>query len=375
MKVLYLNSGNLFGGIETLLVTLAQARGAEPEMIPEFAVCFEGKFAKRLREEGVAVTVLGEARMSRPWQVWKAQRRLRDWIRQRRPDIGICHGSWSQGLLGPVLRTEGVPLVYWTHDRVSEPLPWQERWAQRTPPDLVIANSAYTASGQGTLYKDCPQKVIYCALTPPRRRHSEEERRSFREKVDTDPDSTVIVQVSRLDPHKGHRIHLEALAKLRDLTWTCWIVAGPQRPAEAEYLRELRAQAAQLGIASKLRFLGWQESIDIVFDAADIFCQPNTGAEPFGLTFVEALWREKPVVTSAMAGALEVLTPECGLLCPPGDVEALANALRSLVTDPGKRKAMGANGPARAKFLCDPPARLAEIREALESVVQQSQGN
>lgn len=369
MKVLYLNSGHLFGGIETLLVTLARHRHECPGMTPEFGVCFDGRFGDALRAEGVAVHDFGPARMSRPWLVWRARRRLATTLRQSRPDIVVCHGSWSQALLGPAVRAAGIPLVYWTHDRTVDPLPFQERWAMRTRPDFVIANSQYTASGQGPLYPETPRQVVYCALTPPQRRFSAAEKEAFRGLHDTPPQATVLLQVSRLDPHKGHRLHLEALSRLRDRDWICWIVGGPQRAAEVEYLASLQQQAVQLGIADRMRFLGWQKDIEIVIEAADIFSQPNSAPEPFGLTFVEALYRGKPVVTTAMAGALEVLTPDCGILTPPGDVDALSQALGRLIDHPEERRRLGEAGPARADWLCNPKARLEQVEACLRQVI------
>jgi glycosyltransferase involved in cell wall biosynthesis len=370
LRVLYLNSGNLFGGIETLLVTLAECRKESPDMEPEFGVCFAGRFQRALEEAGVPVHNLGPARMSKPWQVWRARRNLQKVLRERRPDIVVCHGSWSQALLGPVARQENLPLVYWVHDRITLPLPWQERWAKLTPPDLTIANSGYTAVPEGALYPQVETKIIYCALRPPQRHFSAEERAAFRTAQNTDPSQTVILQVSRLDPHKGHRLHLEALGRIASLNWVCWMVAAPQRPAEKVMLEELQQRARELGIADKMRFLGWQESIELVMEAADIFCQPNSGPEPFGLTYVEALWRGKPVVTTAMGGALEVLTPECGILTQPGDVDSLAEALAKLIENPELRQSMGAQGPARAYDLCAPANRLPEIEKTLREVVE-----
>ncbi len=369
MKVLYLNSGNLFGGIETLLLTFARHRDECPNMTPEFGVCFEGRFSEALRAEGVAVHCFGEARMSRPWQVWRARRRLAATLRASRPDIVVCHGSWSQALLGPTVRAAGIPLVYWTHDRVTTPLPWQERWAKATRPDFVVSNSRYTAEGQKGLYDGIAGEVIYCALAPPRKRHGDVARAEFRIQQNTPAEATVIVQVSRLDPHKGHRLHLEALGGMRGGPWVCWMVAGPQRPAEEVYLAELKQRAKDLGILDQMRFLGWQPEIDIVMDSADIFCQPNSGPEPFGLTFVEALYREKPVVTTAMAGALEVVSPDCGILTPPGDAEALREALMRLVTQAGARIGLGLAGPARADYLCNPRKRLEQVEDCLGRVI------
>ena len=63
--------------------------------------------------------------------------------------------------------------------------------------------------------------------------------------------------------------------------------------------------------------------------AADVFCQPNTGPEPFGIVLVEALHAGLPVVTSGFGGAAEIVEQTCGFLTTPGDTVAVATALRS----------------------------------------------
>ncbi len=67
--------------------------------------------------------------------------------------------------------------------------------------------------------------------------------------------------------------------------------------------------------------------------AADIHCQPNTGPEPFGITFIEALYAGLPVVTTSIGGALEIVDGSCGMLVEPNDPAALAGALRRLIED------------------------------------------
>ncbi len=92
IRVLHVNSGNLYGGIEVLLVTLARLRGLCPEMAPEFALCFPGRTHDELAAAGVPVHALGGARISRPWTVWRSRRRLREVLKQGRFDAVICHG-------------------------------------------------------------------------------------------------------------------------------------------------------------------------------------------------------------------------------------------------------------------------------------------
>src|SRR5690242_21806476 len=78
LRVLHVNSGNLYGGVETLLVTLAQLRHLCEDMEPHFALCHEGRLSQELIATGVSVHQLGRVRISRPWTVWSARRRLRE---------------------------------------------------------------------------------------------------------------------------------------------------------------------------------------------------------------------------------------------------------------------------------------------------------
>src|SRR5262249_52915005 len=94
---------------------------------------------------------------------------------------------------------------------------------------------------------------------------------------------------------------------------------------------------------------------------ADVYCQPNAEPEPFGVVYVEALRAGLPVVAAAAGGPSEIVTETCGLLVPSGDAAATADALRSLIEDPDRRRALGAAGPARAAELCDPVRYLTRL--------------
>jgi glycosyltransferase involved in cell wall biosynthesis len=68
--------------------------------------------------------------------------------------------------------------------------------------------------------------------------------------------------------------------------WTCLHVGGPQRKTESEYFDSLRTETDRLGIADRLRFLGERKDVAQLLRAADIFCQTNLIAEPFGIVFI-----------------------------------------------------------------------------------------
>jgi glycosyltransferase involved in cell wall biosynthesis len=191
-------------------------------------------------------------------------------------------------------------------------------------------------------------------------------RQELREELGTDREMVVILQASRLERWKGQTVHLEALGQLKSLSaWEAWFAGGPQRPAEDAYLGELKRRADELGIGERVKFLGQRTDVPRLMAAADVYCQPNTGPEPFGIVFIEALHAGLPVVTSNIGGAAEIVTPDCGILCPPGDVRAVADALRELITDLDRRQRLALAGPTRAAELCEPEHRLKCLARAL----------
>lgn len=371
MKILHLYSGNLFGGVETLLVTLAQARSLYPQMQPHFALCFEGRLATELRAAGLDIHILGKAWFSQPWSIWKARRQLDQLLRQERFDVVICHSCWPQAIFGPVVRSHQLPLVFWCHD-TPKGNHWLERWAKQTPPDLAIANSHYTLAAMPNLYPGIYSDALYLPVPRSHIGNRTSVRQAVRAELNTLDDAVVIIQACRLERWKGQSVLLSTLAQMRDLpNWSCWIAGGAQRPHEAEYLRELHNQAQELGIANRIQFLGQRADVPRLLAAADIHCQPNTGPEPFGIAFVEALYAGLPVVTTAIGGGAEIVNQFCGRLVEPNDAIALSQVLRSLITNPGERAYLAAGGPARAEQLCNPTKQLTRLYDLLSQLVKQ----
>jgi len=124
------------------------------------------------------------------------------------------------------------------------------------------------------------------------------------------------------------------------------------------------AYMAGLPRFERVRFLGRRRDVGDLLAAADVYCQPNASPEPFGIAIVEALYCGLPVIATAEGGPAEIVSPECGLLVPPDDRQALAEALTHLLTNAELRSRLSAGAPSRAGSLCD-PVRQATIFAAL----------
>lgn len=371
MRVLHAYSGNLYGGVETMLVTLARYRELCPEMESHFALCFEGRLSAELIDAGAPVYFLGDVKVSQPLSVMRARRRLVELIRREHFDVCICHSPWSQVVFGPAVRRSSLPLIFWLHDE-AKGRHWLERWASLIKPDLAICSSKFTTSTLPKIYPRVQTKLVYYPVPPPELTESARDRNALRAELNTPEDATVIIQVSRMEAWKGHQLHLEALSLLRDEPdWICWQVGGSQRPHEAQYLEQLKSAAQRLGIADRVRFLGQRSDVSGLLAAADIHCQPNIGAEPFGITFIEALFSRLPVVTTALGGACEIIDESCGILVPPGNVQALASALKQLIKNRDLRQRLGVAGPSRAASLCDPSVQMLQLYKVTSSAIKE----
>jgi len=367
MRVLHLTSGNMYGGVETFLTTLAREATLVPDMRSEFALCWEGRLSNELAQLGTRPHVLGHVRISRPHTVVRARQALRALLAGERFDIVVCHQPWSAVVFGSVVRHSRLPLVLWVH-MAGEGKHWLEKLARRTRPDLAICNSRFSVECTGKWLSRVQIEHVYYPVSRPDV-DGGVTRAAVRRRLQTDEREAVIVQVSRLEAWKGQLVLLEALSRVNHVDgWTCWIVGGAQCASERRYLHDLQGFAQRAGIEHRLRFAGERSDIPAVLAAADIFCQPNTTPEPFGLAMVEALRAGLPVVTSAIGGACEIVDSSCGVLTPPGDAAAVAGALQRLIADDQLRSRLSARARLRPHEICDPVNQMHRIRDVLSSV-------
>jgi glycosyltransferase involved in cell wall biosynthesis len=146
--------------------------------------------------------------------------------------------------------------------------------------------------------------------------------------------------IARLTEQKGHRVLFEALASPE-----CGTALGNVRllvVGDGPLRDELHADAARLGIASRVIFLGARRDLGDLLAALDVFVMPSFW-EGLPLSLILAMGAALPVVATAVAGIPEVVTEgETGWLVPPGDPAALARTLAAVLGDREGAKSVGA---------------------------------
>ncbi|MDR3725923.1 MAG: glycosyltransferase family 4 protein [Terracidiphilus sp.] len=154
-----------------------------------------------------------------------------------------------------------------------------------------------------------------------------------------------IIFMGRLVSDKGCDLLLRAAAILKTdgLTPSITIVGdGPESPV-------LKALAITIGVSDQVTFLGaLREGRGKEVAQHKILAIPSKWAEPFGLVALEGIAARCAIVASSQGGLAEAVGP-CGLLCPNGDINALASALRDLLIDPTLRERLVACGPEHLK--------------------------
>ncbi|NDC53413.1 MAG: glycosyltransferase family 1 protein [Planctomycetia bacterium] len=158
----------------------------------------------------------------------------------------------------------------------------------------------------------------------------------------------VIGSLARLCPEKGLDQSIRALAILVATHDVELVAAGATSPAEAGYLDECRRLAADLGVAGRLKWLGQVDRAGKLrlLERCDVFAMPTAHPEAKGLPVIEALAAGVPVVAPDHGAFPETLGGVAGLLHAPNDPADLARALRAVLDDPARARALGAAGHA-----------------------------
>jgi D-inositol-3-phosphate glycosyltransferase len=186
----------------------------------------------------------------------------------------------------------------------------------------------------------------------------------------------IALYVGRLEPIKGLDTLLDAVGQLRASghALELLVVGGDGDEASAGHEAELRRRIRALGFASSVRFLGMQpqDRLRTYYVAADVTVLPSY-YESFGMVALEAMACGSPVVGSRVGGlTTTVRDGVTGHLVPEGNVDALAQRLADLITDPDARERLGREGvrwatqhrwPCVAEAICREFAALEPLAE------------
>lgn len=334
-------------GAERLVYELAvrlDRRRFEPSV-----VAFRGgAVADQLREAGVDVHVLG---MRRKWDLPRLIG-LPRLLRQIRPDIlhtHLFHADLAGRLSAALAGVRHV--VHSVHVAEQRFRPWQFGFARLAGPwcrrivcvSRAVADHHRRLSG---LPADRYQ-VIYNGIDVARFSRDLVARTRLRHQWGVREDEPLVVFVGRLDPQKAPEVLMDAMALLERQGPHCRCVLAGDGPLRAAMERRLAGSPA----AGSIRLLGHWDDVPGLLSAGDILAMPSRW-EGFGLAAAEAMAAKLPVVATAVPGLTEVVADgHTGLLVPPDNAGALADAVARLAGDADLRQTMGRAGRERVQEL------------------------
>lgn len=268
------------------------------------------KLARLIREEGVDLV---HARSRAPAWVALAAARM-----TKKPFVTTYHGSYA--------------------GRTAVKVAYNSVMARG---DVVIANSDFTADLINRNHPFARERVRVIHRGTDFRRFAAgvvdpERVASLRAQWGVEPDARLVLLSARLTGWKGHKVLIEAAKRLveRGVTDVRYILAGDAQGRDS-YVRELDETIRRKGLEGIVRRVGHCEDMPAAFMASSVVVVPSTEPEAFGRVAVEAQAMGAPVVVSELGAVVEtVMAPprvpaadRTGWSVPPGDAEALADAV------------------------------------------------
>lgn len=316
----------------------------------------EGSAVQRLRRLGVTVEVIEEPDDE------AAIRSLAGWLRREEIDLVHAHMYRAEVVGTRAAVAAGVPVIMATvHSSRVRPPADVELLASLTPSmdRLIVPSDAIEAKVRsegrvGARFVTIPNGVDLSRFATPAPRCG------IREELGIPPSAPLLGVVARLEAEKGHRFLLEAMpAILRSAPEARLLVVGEGSEADA-----LSEQAAALGglVAARVCFTGRRDDVSAITAMLDVAVLPSL-REAQGISILEAMARRVPVVASAVGGIPEVITSGVdGLLVPPADPDALAEAVVRKLSDAALRRRIGEAGyrTVAERFSIDAQVRRTE---------------
>ena len=170
---------------------------------------------------------------------------------------------------------------------------------------------------------------------------------------------TIFGYAARIETGKGPFVLADAMAKLRDSGQDVLVRLAGTGPA----MQEVKARVRELQLNGSWEFAGSYDGAvgcSAFMRTLDVFVLPSF-AEGTSKSIIEAMAHGLPIITTSVGGSPDLLTPDAGILVPPGDSDALAGAMQCLASDPALRKRMGQAARQRYLKLFAPDAVLSVL--------------
>ncbi len=357
------------GGAERVAVHIV--RGLNRQRFEPAVISFTGRLGcdldSLLEDAGVEVLYLGK----QPGFDHRMYYRLPPVLKECRPDIVHTHLHVLRYALPFLLLCTKSSLLHTVHNLAEREIEPRLRWLQRYALNhgvVPVAVAEEVAISLRRLYGIHRCQVIPNGIPTDRYARPKIPCKEWRAREGFGENDALFVCVARFAPQKNHALLLRAFAQ------------GPASEANAHLvlvgegiLREqLEMQTKNLGLASQIHFLGLRSDIPDVLNAMDVFVL-SSDYEGNPLSVMEAMAAGLPIVSTAAGGVPDLCASgKEGFIVPPGDVQALSDAMTSLLGNRELRQTLGMAAARRARENFDVSTMVQGYEGLYENLVERS---
>ncbi|MBI3782727.1 MAG: glycosyltransferase [Deltaproteobacteria bacterium] len=263
----------------------------------------------------------------------------------------------------------GTPCV--CHVKGFEKYSQRERWAaQRVDAVVCMTEAVRVHCEQNGIRPRC-MEVVYDALDEAafQPKHT---RAEVRRELGIAESAPCVGVIGNIQEWKGQLVFAEAMATVaRHVPGVRGLIVGGIHRAGAEYHEQLRKRLAELKLNDTILITGFRDDVADVINSLDVVAHTSVRAEPFGRVILEGMLLAKPVVATAAGGVPELIQDGVtGLLTPPGDAAALAEALVLLLRDQRRCQEIGSRAQSWARGRFSLARHVDEMSRLYESLIK-----
>ncbi len=372
IRALHLVEDLKIGGAERVIANIATGLNKQNFDMGAWCITRGGEIADELNEKGIKVKVLGIISYYNPLNILKLARLLKN----AKPDIVHTHGYFASvigriaaKIAGILILINHVHSTYWDYRKRHILM---EKFLSIFTHKIICCSKAVEDFVRDyERIKPSKTVVIYNGVDEGNF-STFKNGSSAKAQLGVDSGVSLVGTVSSLAPHKGHKYLIQAAPMILDIfPSTKFLIVGDG------ILREkLEEQVKNLNLISNVIFTGTRKNIPDLLSAMDIFVLPSCSREGLGISIIEAMAAEKPVVATDIGGIPDVVkNGETGLLVLPRNSEALAQAIIELLRNPKKANTMGKKGRIRFQEKFTNKRMLSEVENLYVALINQKKEN
>jgi len=371
VKILYLYENLNIGGAEQLLLTTLKYLNRNKFYPVVYCIGEKGQISEEIEELGIKVVSL-----KRKVSLWNVRviDALARIFRRENPDIVHCHLFYANyfGRIAAIFAR--VPIIIITeHGTSSNFKKFYHHWIDFllsffTSKIIVVSKAVQRYLARHTLILPYKTTIIYNSVDFDRFDNAYEmDKGLIRRRLGFVDSCLLIGCVSNLAPWKGQFFLLRAFAEVvKPFPNAKLGIVGRSTPC---FKSQLEAFVQKNGLSENVYFLGERRDIPEILKALDIFVFPSL-AEGLGISLLEAMYMGLPAVASRTEGILEIIEDNRdGILVPPGDSNALAEGIITLLKDPDKRRRICDNAAKKARSFSSPLSYIKRLESCYEDLI------